>query len=119
MDSPTSPVLPHQVNKLVVVVNNQSMILHSWGYDSDISDGLILTIGDVCDLTHQVVSADLLVPLRGAHQGLADQADVDLGPDTPAGWLWRAEREGRERGQRERAGSEPDAAAHFLKSLNL
>jgi len=51
-----------------------------------------LTIGDVCDFTHKVVSADGFVSLWWAHQGLADHADVDLGADAPVGRL----RQGRE-----------------------
>lgn len=46
------------------------------------------TIGDVGDFTQDVVSADLLISLWWAYQGLTDHANVDFGTNTPVAWLW-------------------------------
>lgn len=46
-----------------------------------------LTIGNVGDLTKDVVSADLFVPLWWANQCLADHGNIDFGTNTPVGGL--------------------------------
>lgn len=45
--------------------------------------GDVLTIGNIGDLTKDVVSADLFVTLWWADQRLADHGDIDFGTDTP------------------------------------
>lgn len=46
-----------------------------------------LTVGHVGDLAQDVVSANLLIALWGAHQRLTDHGHVDFGTNTPVGGL--------------------------------
>lgn len=45
--------------------------------------GEALTIGNIGDLTKDVVSADLFITLWWADQRLADHSDIDFGTNTP------------------------------------
>lgn len=46
-----------------------------------------LTVGNVGDLTEDVVPAYLFVAFWWAHQCLADHGDVDFGTNAAVGWL--------------------------------
>lgn len=45
-------------------------------------EGHTLTVGNICDLTQDVVSAYLFVALRWADQCLADHGNIDFGTNT-------------------------------------